>query len=132
MGQIVMKIIVGCIVAILSASILIYAVESHKSLNQIFLAFILFIIPFSLLSVFFSRVGSFILTFTSLIVGYIVIKYSYNDFWLGIVMAALIGGAVYVYITIPSIKRMNDHKPFSPNEYKRQAKDVHVTKNQTR
>lgn len=132
MGQIAKKIIVGCIVAILCASILIYAVESHRSLSQIFSAFILFIVPISLLSAFFSKTGSFILAFTSLIVGYIVTKYSYNDFWLGIVLAAILGGAVYVYITIPSIKRMKDYKPFSPREYMRQTKDVHDTNKNTR
>lgn len=132
MGTAFKKILVGTVAAILCAGILIYAVESHRSLNQIFLAFILFVLPFSLLSAFFSKTGSFILVFTSIIIGFVVTKYSYNDFWLGIVFAAIIGGAVYFYITIPSIKKMNTYKPFSPNDYKEQSKSFHDNKKQTK
>ena len=114
----VKKILIGSIAAILYSGILIYAIESHRSLYQILLGFILFVIPFALLSAFFSKTGSFILVFISIMVGFIVTKYSYNDFWLGIVLAAIIGGAIYFYITIPSIKTMNVYKPFSPNDYK--------------
>lgn len=132
MGSTFKKILVGTIAAILCASILIYAVESHRSLNQIFLAFILFVFPFSLLSAFFSKTGSFILAFISIMIGFVVTKYSYNDFWLGIVLAAIIGGAVYVYNTIPSFKKMNEYKPFSANDYKNQAKYFHDNKKQTK
>lgn len=132
MGTTFKKILVGSIAAILCASIIIYAVESHRSLNQIFLAFILFVLPFSLLSAFFSKTASFILVFTSIMIGFVVTKYSYNDFWLGIVLAGIIGGAVYFYITIPSIKKMNEYKPFSPNDYKEQAKYFHDNKKESK
>ena len=95
MGTKMKKILIGCIAAILCASILIYAIESHRSLNQIFTGFILFVFPFALLSAFFSKTGSFILAFSSIMIGFIVTKYNYNDFWLGIVLAATIGGSVY-------------------------------------
>ena len=121
----VKKILIGSIAAILCSGILIYAIESHRSLYQILLGFILFVIPFALLSAFFSKTGSFILVFISIMVGYIVTKYSYNDFWLGIVLAGFIGGAVYFYITIPAIKTMNEYKPFSSKDYKENAKQFH-------
>ena len=124
----VKKILIGSIAAILCSSILIYAIESHRSLYQILLGFILFVIPFALLSAFFSKKGSFILVFISIMVGFIVTKYSYNDFWLGIVLAGIIGGAIYIYISIPAIKTMNEYKPFSPNDYKEKAKQFHKNK----
>ncbi len=122
------KILIGSIAAILFSGILIYAIESHRSLYQILLGFILFVIPFAILSAFFSKTGSFILVFISIMVGYIVTKYSYNDFWIGIVLAGIIGGAIYIYITIPAIKTMNEYKPFSPNDYKEKAKQFHEKK----
>jgi L-lactate permease len=122
------KILIGSIAAILCSGILIYAIESHRSLYQILLGFILFVIPFVLLSAFFSKTGSFILVFISIMVGFIVTKYSYNDFWLGIVLASIIGGAVYFYITIPAIKTMNEYKPFSAKDYKENAKQFHENK----
>ena len=124
----VKKILIGSIAAILCSSILIYAIESHRSLYQILLGFILFVIPFALLSAFFSKTGSFILVFISIMVGFIVTKYSYNDFWLGIFLAVIIGGAIYIYISIPAIKTMNEYKPFSPNDYKEKAKQFHEKK----
>jgi uncharacterized membrane protein len=124
----VKKILIGSIAAILCSVILIYAIESYRSLYQIFLGFILFIIPFALLSAFFSKTGSFILVFISIMIGFIVTKYSYNDFWLGIVLAGIIGGALYFYITIPAIKTMNEYKPFSPKDYKENAKQFHEKK----
>ena len=124
----VKKILIGSITAILCSGILIYAIESHRSLYQILLGFILFVIPFALLSAFFSKTGSFIFSFISFMVGFIVTKYSYNDFWLGIVLAAIIGGAIYFYITIPAIKTMNEYEPFSPNDYKEKAKKFHDNK----
>ena len=122
------KILSGSIAAILCAGILIYAIESHRSLYQIFVGFILFVLPFSILSSFFSKIGSFIFIFISIMIGFIVTKYSYNDFWLGIVLAGIIGGAIYIYISIPAIKTMNEYKPFSPNDYKEKAKQFHEKK----
>lgn len=126
------KVSVGSFTAILCASILIYAVESDRSFAQIFLAFILFVLPFSLLSTFFSKTGSFILVFTSIMIGFVVTKYSYNDFWLGIVLAAIIGGAVYFYITTLLVKKMNEFKTFTPNDYQEQAKYFHENNNQNK
>lgn len=122
------QILIGSIAAILCSGILIYAIESHRSIYQILLGFILFVIPFALLSAFFSKTGSFILVFISIMTGFIVTKYSYNDFWLGIVLAGVIGGAVYFYITIPAIKTMNEYKPFSSKDYKENAKQFHEKK----
>ena len=122
------KILSGSIAAILCAGILIYAIESHRSLYQIFVGFILFVLPFSILSSFFSKIGSFIFIFISIMIGYIVAKFSYNDFWLGIALADIIGGAIYFYITIPAIKTGNEYKPFSPNDYKEKAKKFHDNK----
>lgn len=112
------KILIGSIAAILCSGILIYATESHRSIYQIIFGFILFVIPFALLPAFYSKTGSFILVFISIMTGYIVTKFSYYDFWLGIVLAGVIGGSVYFFITIPAIKTMDEYKPFSPKDYK--------------
>jgi L-lactate permease len=129
MGTKMKKILIGSIAAILCASILIYAIESHRSLYQIFLGFILFIFPFSILSSFSSKIGSFIFIFISVMIGFVVTKYSYNSFWLGIVLAAIVGGAIYLNFTIPAIKTMSDYKPFSANDYKENAKQFHDKNN---
>jgi len=45
---------------------------------------------------------------------------------LGIILAGIIGGAVYFYITIPAFKTMNKYRPFSSMDFKETAKKIHV------
>lgn len=128
MGSTIKKILFGSFIAIICATVLIYAIESHRSLYQIFFGFILFVIPFSFISTFFSRIGSFIFVFISIMIGFIITKYGYHDFWLGILLAAIIGSAVFYYVTTPAIKTMKETNPFSANEYKKQAKQYYDNK----
>ena len=125
MGKSFKKILIGSISAILCTSILIFAIESHSSLYQVFLGFILFVLPFAFLSSFFSKTGSFILVSFTIMVVFIVTKYLYNDFWLGVVLAAIIGFALYFFITIPAIKTMSIYKPFSSKNYLENSKQFH-------
>jgi hypothetical protein len=118
------KILVGSISAILSAGILIYAIETNRSLNQILTGFVLFVFPFTFLSILSTRTGSFVLVFSSALVGFVVSKNSYDDFWLGIILAALIGGIFYYYLTIPAIRAMRNYKPFSSKEFKESIKTL--------
>jgi len=122
------NILIGSIAAIMCASIIIYSIESHRSLYQITAGFLLFVLPFAFLPSFFSKTGSFIFVFITIMIGFIVSKFYYNDFWLGVLLSAIIGGAIYIFLTIPAIKTMNDFKPFSPNDYKDKAKQFHDKK----
>ena len=47
---------------------------------------------------------------------YIVSKFLYHDFWLGVLLAGIIGGAAFYF-------RVNPYKPFSPTEYKKKAQE---------
>ena len=110
------------------SGIIIYSNENHKSFYQIAGGFVLFVFPFAFLSSFFSKIGSFIFLFVSIIIVYLVTKFYYTDFWLGVLLASIIGGAIYLYVTAPAIKKMNEYKPFSPSDYKEKAKQFHKNK----
>jgi hypothetical protein len=119
------NIFIGSLIAIVTASIIIFAVEEDKSFYQIAAGFFIFILPYSFISTFFSKLGSFIFVFISILIGFIVSRYYYYDFWIGVVLSAIIGGAIYKYITIPAINTMNSFKPFSPNDYKEKSKEFY-------
>jgi hypothetical protein len=119
------NIFIGSLIAIITASIIIFAIEEHKSFYQIAAGFFIFILPFSFLSTFFSKLGSFIFVFISILIGFIVSRYYYYDFWIGVVLSVIIGGAIYTYLTIPAINKMNAYKPFSPNDYKERSKEFY-------
>lgn len=108
-------ILIGSIAALLCAGIIIYSIEYQKSFLQLLSGFVLFIFPFTFLSLFKTKVGSFILVFITTLITYFVSKYMFHDFWLGVILAAIIGGAAFYF-------RGGKSKPFSPTEYKKQAK----------
>jgi cell division protein FtsW (lipid II flippase) len=108
-------VLIGSIAALLCAGIIIFTIEYQKSFLQLLVGFVLFIFPFTFLPLYKNKVGSFILVFTTTLITYIVSKYMYHDFWLGVILAAIIGGAAFYF-------RVGKAKPFSPIEYKNKAK----------
>ena len=109
------NILIGSIAAIACAAIIIFAVEEEKSIYQILGGFLIFLLPFTFLSSFGSKVGSFIFVFCTILIAYFVSKFMYHNFWLGVLTAAIIGGATFYF-------RINKYAPFSPTEYKKKAK----------
>lgn len=49
---------------------------------------------------------------------YLVSKFLYEDFWLGVLLAAIIGGSAFYF-------RVFKYNPFSASEYKESAKKNH-------
>ena len=106
---------VGILASFVLVGLFIFTIETDRSLLQMVTGFILFIFPFMFLSSFTSKIMSFILTSFIIIFGYVAYKIGFHDFWIGIVQAMVIGGAVYYY-------RIRTSKNFSPTNYKEQAK----------
>ena len=103
-------IIIGLVLGLIISYIIIFSIENNKSFLHIFLGFILFIIPFTFISSFFSRTGSFIfIIFTSLTV-YFVDKFLLNDFWIGVLISFIVGGSLYYF-------KVLKFKPFSQSNY---------------
>ena len=121
MNSTIRNILIGSFAAILCAGIIILSIEEKKSFYQILAGFLIFIFPFTFLSSFGSKIGSFIFVFITLITAYIVSKFLYNDFWLGVLLAGIIGCAAFYF-------RVNPYKPFSPTEYKKKEQAEKETK----
>ncbi len=111
-----LNILIGGLAGILVAGIIIFAIEEQKSFLQILFGFLLFVVPFAFISSFGSKVGSFVFVFFTTIATYIVSKYVYHDFWLGVLLALIIGGSAFYF-------RVKPYKPFNPTEYKQMAKE---------
>jgi len=111
MNSKIRNIIIGSLAAIITAGIIVFAIETDKSFLQILGGFIVFILPFTFISSFKSKTGSFIFVFAAILLTYLVCKYLLPDFWLGVTEAAVIGGAAFYY-------RVNKYKLFNQNAYK--------------
>ena len=110
------KKIVGVILAVVCAAIIIFALETGKSLLQLIAGFVLFILPITILSSFRSTAGAFIFGFYVIIIGYIVYKFSYYDSLLGILLAVIIGSFLFYF-------RVNPYQPFSSGKYTTESKN---------
>lgn len=86
--------IIGIIVGILSFIIVIYIIETNKSLLQLFIGFIIFIIPIIFISSLRSNLALFILTITICGFGYFIYKSQYVDLLYGLLLSTIIGGAI--------------------------------------
>jgi len=122
MGKTVNNTLIGILAAILIGGLIIYSIEDERSLLQILTGFGICIVPFSFLSSFFSKVASFILALFFILLGYLAFKMEFYDVWIGIIMAAVIGGATFYF-------RINKYKPFSAKDYKKQAEEKHQSNN---
>lgn len=111
-----MKNILGIIVAILVSAILIYSYEDGRSILQILCGFMFFIIPFTFISSFNSNFWSFLIVIFSIFFCYFSYKLDYFDLWIGVILAAIIGFAIYFF-------RIKKFKVFSREDFKNQAKN---------
>lgn len=112
------NILIGSFAAVTCAAIIIFAIEENKSFLQILSGFAIFVLPFTFLSSFGSKIGSFIFVFCTLLTVYTITKFMFEDFWIGVVLAANIGGLAFYF-------RVFKHKPFSSDEYNKSAKVEH-------
>jgi cell division protein FtsW (lipid II flippase) len=112
------NIIIGAVVASLCATIIIYSIEENKSFLQILSGFLLFVFPISFISVFKSKVGVFILVFASAMSAYFAKKLEYEDVWIGLLFAIIIGGSTFYF-------RVRRAENFSPHKYESEQKSQH-------
>lgn len=118
MSNTIKNILIGGVAAIACAAIVILAIEERRSFLQILSGFAIFVIPFTFLSLFGSKIGSFIFVFFTFMAAYLVSKFMYEDFWLGVLLAAIIGGSAFYF-------RVLKYKSFSASKYKQRAKEEH-------
>lgn len=108
------KTTLGVIVALLSFAVIVYAVETNRSLIQLFIGFILFIIPVILISSFNSSTGAFILVIFTAFFSYGMYNYEYYGALFGLLLAIIIGGSIAYF-------RVEKYEVFSTNKYKEEA-----------
>ena len=114
------EIILGSIVAIFSFLIIVYAIETDKSLLYMFLGFLFFILPITFISSFESTVPIFILVLFSAFFCYGMYKFEYYDALLGVLLAFIIGGSIAYF-------RINKYTLFSPEQYNHDTRNEKIT-----
>ena len=104
------KIILGILVALSVISVIAYTTSSNRSLIQLFIGFVLFIIPIMFISSFNSTAAAFTLTIYVAASGYLIYSYNFYDTLLGLLLAIIIGGSIAYF-------RVGKYQIFSSKEY---------------
>lgn len=107
------KIILGSIVALLSFALIVYVIETDKSLFQLLIGFLIFIIPITFISSFQSTTPVFILVLFTSFFAYGMYKFEYYDTLFGLLLAIITGGSISYF-------RINKYKLFSPSKYQKE------------
>ena len=108
------KIILGSIVALLFFTIIVYVIETDKSLSQLLIGFLIFIIPITFISSFQSTTPIFILVFFTSFFSYGMYKFEYYDTLYGLLLAVIMGGSIAYF-------RINKYKLFSASQYQKET-----------
>jgi|TARA_B110000483_G_C18186400_1_gene539103 hypothetical protein len=106
---------IGIIAATIVMGLVIYTIEDERSILQMIVGAMFFIIPFTFISSFTSKIMSFLLMSFTILCGYIGYKMGYEDLWIGIIQSLVIGGATYFY-------RITKTTTFSASDYKELSK----------
>lgn len=107
--------------ALFTFAIAVYMIETDRSLFQLFIGFLIFIIPVTFISSFQSTTPVFmLLLFTLFFMYFGIYKYEYFDTLFGLLLAVIIGGTIAYF-------RIQKYKLFSPSEYKNKVKESKET-----
>ena len=109
------SIIIGVIMSLIVAGVLIFAIETDKSLLQIFITAALLTIPIMFISSINGKVLVFIFSFIFILGGYLCYKMEWYDTIYGLIIAATLGGAAHYF-------KISKTTTFSAESYKEKQK----------
>ncbi len=85
------------LISIITCGILIYSFEKGFSFIQIFIGFGVYILPSIFLTSFQSKLAVFIMSTTTILLGYFSFKNQFYELWVGVLLALLIGRTINFY-----------------------------------
>ena len=93
--------LIGLLISVITCGILIFSFEKEFSFLQILLGFVVYILPSIFVTSFQSKLTVFIISTTTILLGYFSFKNQFYEIWVGVLLALLIGRTINFYkITI--------------------------------
>lgn len=91
------NIIIGLLIPVLTCGILIFSFENGLSFLKITVGFMIYILPSIFITSTKSKLTAFLISSTTILLGYFSFKYQLIDIWIGVLLALLIGRAINFY-----------------------------------
>lgn len=89
--------LIGLLISVITCGILIFSFEKEFSFLQILLGFAVYILPSIFVTSFQSKLTVFILSTTTILLGYLSFKNQFYEIWAGVILALLIGRTINFY-----------------------------------
>jgi predicted membrane protein len=89
--------IVGFLISVLICGILIFSIEKNYSFLQIIIGFIVYILPSIFITSLQSKLTVFLISSSTIMLGFLSYKYQFYEVWVGVLEAIIIGRAINFY-----------------------------------
>jgi hypothetical protein len=89
--------LIGLLISVITCGILIFSFEKGFSFLQILLGFGVYILPSIFVTSFQSKLTVFIISTTTILLGYLSFKNQFYEIWAGVILALLIGRTINFY-----------------------------------
>jgi hypothetical protein len=89
--------LIGLLISVITCGILIFSFEKEFSFLQILLGFVVYILPSIFVTSFQSKLTVFIISTTTILLGYFSFKNQFYEIWVGVLLALLIGRTINFY-----------------------------------
>ena len=91
------NLLIGVVLSVIVCGLIIFSIEKKYSFLQIFFGFLIFILPSIFITSLQSKLTVFLLSSTTIMVGFLAYKYQFYNIWVGILEALIIGRAMNFY-----------------------------------
>jgi hypothetical protein len=88
---------IGVLLSIVICGTIIFSIEKNYSFLQIIIGFLVYILPSIFTNSLQSKLTIFLLSSTTIMLGFFSYKYKFYDVWLGVFLALLIGRTINFY-----------------------------------
>lgn len=89
--------LIALLISVITCGILIFSFEKEFSFLQILLGFVVYILPSIFVTSFQSKLTVFIISTTTILLGYFSFKNQFYEIWVGVLLALLIGRTINFY-----------------------------------
>lgn len=89
--------LIGFLISVITCGLLIFSFEKGFSFLQILLGFGVYILPSIFVTSFQSKLTIFIISTTTILLGYFSFKNQFYEIWVGVLLALLIGRTINFY-----------------------------------
>jgi hypothetical protein len=89
--------LIGLLISVITCGILIFSFEKEFSFLQILLGFGVYILPSIFVTSFQPKLTVFIISTTTILLGYFSFKNQFYEIWVGVLLALLIGRTINFY-----------------------------------